>query len=48
MREQGFGVLTEIEVRATLDEKLGERMEDYLILGACNPRLAHRALGVDR
>ncbi len=48
LREQGFGVLTEIDVRSTLHDKLGEDMEDYLILGACNPRLAHRALGVDR
>lgn len=48
LRDQGFGVLTEIDVRATLREKIGEEMEDYLILGACNPRLAHRALGVDR
>ena len=48
LKEQGFGVLTEIDVRATLQEKLGETMEDYLILGACNPPLAHRALEVDR
>ncbi|MEV0667929.1 DUF302 domain-containing protein [Actinomadura luteofluorescens] len=48
LKDQGFGVLTEIDVRATLREKLGETMEDYLILGACNPQLAHRALGVDR
>ena len=34
---QGFGVLTEIDVRATLREKLDADMEDYLILGACNP-----------
>jgi uncharacterized protein (DUF302 family) len=48
LKVQGFGVLTEIDVRATLREKLGETMDDYLILGACNPRLAHRALGVDQ
>ena len=45
---QGFGVLTESDVRATLHEKLGEDMEDYLILGACNPPLAHQALAADR
>ena len=48
LREQGFGVLTEIDVQATLREKIGEQIEEYVILGACNPRLAHRALGVDR
>ena len=45
---QGFGVLTEIDVTATLREKLGEQMEDYVILGACSPPFAHRALGIDR
>lgn len=48
LAEQGFGVLTEIDVKATLKEKLDRDVEGYLILGACNPRLAHQALGVDR
>ncbi|MFJ1708410.1 DUF302 domain-containing protein [Kitasatospora sp. NPDC088346] len=48
LAEQGFGILTEIDVRATLRAKLGEEIEEYVILGACNPALAHRALEVDR
>ena len=45
---QGFGVLTEIDVTATLRAKLGEQMEDYVILGACNPPFARQALAIDR
>ena len=48
LQEQGFGVLTEIDVQATLKSKLDLDMEQYLILGACNPQLAHQALDVDR
>ena len=48
LAEQGFGVLTEIDVRATLKTKLDLDIDPYLILGACNPQLAHQALEVDR
>jgi uncharacterized protein (DUF302 family) len=48
LAEQGFGVLSQIDVQATLREKRGLEMEPYVILGACNPDLASQALDIDR
>lgn len=47
LKDQGFGILTEIDVRQTLKDKLGIAVEPQIILGACNPQLAHRALEID-
>ena len=47
LKDQGFGVLTEVDVQATLREKLGTEFYPYRLLGACNPTIAYQALEID-
>jgi uncharacterized protein (DUF302 family) len=47
LKEQGFGLLTDIDVQTTLKSKIGADMGKYRILGACNPRFAHEALQIE-
>ncbi|KRS14853.1 DUF302 domain-containing protein [Roseovarius indicus] len=47
LAEHGFGILTEIDVKATMKKKIDADIEPYRILGACNPQMAHKAIGIE-
>lgn len=47
LQDKGFGVLTEIDVKATMKKKIDADMDDYRILGACNPKMAYQAIGLE-
>lgn len=47
LADKGFGILTEIDVKATMKKKLDVDMPAYRVLGACNPKMAHQAIGIE-